>query len=288
MTDTADPLRRLGPAILGAGGFACADVLAKVALNAGADVLTTATSRGVFAVLLLYAWLKVGTPPRAITPRARRISIALGVVFTANLLLLFKAFELIEVPVAIQTYFVYPLLTGLIAAVTGVEALTMRGFAAAVVAFTGLAVMIGAHPGGLAGLGVLAALAAACCRVIILLISRASLQDTDARLITWYTLSASTLLLAACSLAAWNWQPPATLLGWLALVGLAVFTTVGILAVYVSTARIGPFRTALFMNLEPLLTAVGSAIILDEVLTPLQLLGGALMLAALVAFQLRR
>jgi probable blue pigment (indigoidine) exporter len=52
--------------------------------------------------------------------------------------------------------------------------------------------------------------------------------------------------------------------------------------------RIGPFRTALFMNLEPLLTALGSALFLAQVLTPLQALGGGIMLAALVMFQLRR
>jgi drug/metabolite transporter (DMT)-like permease len=42
------------------------------------------------------------------------------------------------------------------------------------------------------------------------------------------------------------------------------------------------------MNLEPLLTAIGSALFLGEVLTPLQVLGGTIMLAALVTFQLRR
>jgi drug/metabolite transporter (DMT)-like permease len=42
------------------------------------------------------------------------------------------------------------------------------------------------------------------------------------------------------------------------------------------------------MNLEPLLTTIGSALFLAEVLTPLQALGGAVMLAALVMFQLRK
>jgi drug/metabolite transporter (DMT)-like permease len=122
----------------------------------------------------------------------------------------------------------------------------------------------------------------------MLLVTRAWMQGADARLMTCYSFLASTVLLVAWSIATWNWQPPATALGWVALVGLAVFTTVGILAVYISTVRIGPFRTALFMNLEPPLTAVGSAIFLGEVLTPLQMLGGGIMLAALVAFQLRR
>jgi drug/metabolite transporter (DMT)-like permease len=42
------------------------------------------------------------------------------------------------------------------------------------------------------------------------------------------------------------------------------------------------------MNLEPLITAILSAILLGDRLTPLQVAGGAVMIAALCAFQLRR
>src|SRR5262245_25417686 len=284
----ANPLHRIGPAVLGAGAFACADVLGKVTLNAGADVLTAVTFRSYVGLGLLYAWLRFEPPAAVVDRRARWISLGLGVLFAGNIFGLFKAFELIEVPVAVLTYFVYPLLTGLAGAATGVEALTLRGLATALTAFAGLALMIGAHPGGIAILGVLAALGAACCRVVMLLITRATLGSTNARLITWYSLVSSTALFTVFALAMWNWQPPSTTLGWFALVGLGVTTTIAILAVYVSTVRIGPFRTALFMNLEPLLTAIGSAVFLDEVLNAPQMLGGAIMLAALVMFQLRR
>jgi len=269
-------LERLAPAILGASAFACA------------DVLTLATVRSYIGLALLAARLALSPRPARMTPRAKWMSLLLGVLFTGNVFWLFKAFETIEVPVAVLTYFVYPLLTGLAAAATGLEPLTWRGAAAALTAFGGLALMIGVHPGGLALAGVLAALAAAACRVVMLLITRASLSGTDARLITWYSLLCSTALFTLWSLAAWNWQPPAGLTGWLALIALGVTTTVAILAVYMSTVRIGPFRTALFMNLEPLLTAIGSAVFLGEVLTGLQMVGGGIMLAALVVFQLRR
>ena len=49
--------------------------------------------------------------------------------------------------------------------------------------------------------------------------------------------------------------------------------------------RIGAFRTALIMNLEPLTATVLSAVALSEIMSPLQAVGGATMLAALVAFQ---
>jgi probable blue pigment (indigoidine) exporter len=50
--------------------------------------------------------------------------------------------------------------------------------------------------------------------------------------------------------------------------------------------RVGPFGTALIMNLEPLIAMAGSALVLGDSITPLQRLGSAIMLAALVAFQL--
>ena len=69
---------------------------------------------------------------------------------------------------------------------------------------------------------------------------------------------------------------------------MSVATTAGILFIFVSTVRIGPFRTALIMNLEPLTAMILSAIVLGEVITPVQGFGSAIMLAALVAFQLWR
>ncbi len=53
---------------------------------------------------------------------------------------------------------------------------------------------------------------------------------------------------------------------------------------FVSTARVGPFRTALFMNLEPLLATIGSGMFLGEVISARR----RVMIAALAAFQLRK
>ncbi len=279
---------QIGPAVLGASSFACADVLSKVVLIDGADVLTMSAVRAVLGVAMLFAWLKLVPPPAAFTLRATWVSLGLGVLFAGNVFLLFKAIETVEVPIAILTYFVYPLLTGLAAAASRLEQITWRGAAAAVAAFLGLALMIGAHPTALAAGGILAALGAALCRVVILLVTRALLSGADPLRITWYSLVSSTVVFVIAGLAAWNWQPPATTSGWLALIVLSAAVTTGLLGVFASTMRIGPFRTALFMNLEPLLTTIGSALFLAEVLTPLQALGGVVMLAALVMFQLRR
>ena len=161
-------LAQFGPVVLGASSFAFSDVVLKVTLQAGADVLTISFVRGFIGLLMLLAWLRMtGRRPADFPPRARWIALGLGVVFAGNVFLLFKAIEAIEVPIAILTYFVYPLLTGIVAAATGLDRLTWRGGAAAVVALLGLALMIGAHPAALAVFGIVAALAASCCRVLL-------------------------------------------------------------------------------------------------------------------------
>jgi drug/metabolite transporter (DMT)-like permease len=285
---SARRLAVIGPALLGASSFACADVLSKVTFRAGGDVLTVSTLRGVIGLAVLFVWLRFARQPTLIARRAKWVSLGLGVLFAANVFLLFKAIEAIEVAIAILTYFVYPLLTGIAAAVIGLEKLSWRGALAAFSAFLGLGMMLGAHPAGLALAGVLAALAAAGCRVVLLLVTRATMQGADPLAITLYSLVSSTALFIAASLITLNWQPPLTAAGWLALVGLSISVMTGILGVFASTVRIGPFRTALFMNLEPLLTAMGSVAFLGELITPLQALGGAVMIAALTVFQLRR
>ena len=115
-----------------------------------------------------------------------------------------------------------------------------------------------------------------------------SLQDADPPVTTWYTILGSTLVLGLAALVTWDWQGPAGAGGWAALIGVSVGTTIAVLALFVSIKRIGPFRSALIMYLEPLLSTVLSAPVLGDVLTTWQAVGGAIMLAALISFQLRR
>jgi probable blue pigment (indigoidine) exporter len=285
---TATPLAQIAPAVIGASSFAVVDILIRWGFQAGADSLTMVMIRGVVGIPLLYAWMRYGGMPKAMTPRERWVSLGFGVLFAGNVYLLFLAIEVMPVPIAILTYFVYPLLTGLIAAATKLDTLTWRGALAALAAFAGLALMLGAHPGGIALVGVAASLGASLCRTTTLLLTRSMLAGTDARLITWYSLVASTVLFAIWAAATGTWNPPQTAFGWVCVAGIGVGTTVALLAIFTSTMRIGPFRTALFMNLEPLLATIGAGLLLGELITPLQAVGGAVMIGALVMFQLRR
>jgi len=278
----------LVPGIFAALGFGASNVFGKVAFASGADVLTLVTFRGFVGIAFVWGWLHFSAPPRAHTPRARRVSLGLGLLFAANVYCVFKAIEAIPVPIAVLAYFVYPILTGIGGAVTGLDRLTWRGALAALAAFGGLALMIGAHTEGIAPLGLAYAFAGACARTAMLLITRASLEGADARLTSGYSLASSTAVLALLCLATQTWNLPQTLPGWGGFLGTSVATTVAVVALFASTARIGPFRTALTMNLEPVVSTLLSLLLLGETIGPVQMLGAAIMIAALCAFQLKR
>lgn len=283
-TRLPDLLPGLGAAV----SFSVADVLGKVVFASGMDVLSLVTLRGVLAAAFFWWWLHVSPPRLRHNRRQRWVAIGLGVLFSANIFGLLLAIKLLPLSIAILAYFVYPLLTGLAGAVFGIERLSWRSFLTALTAFGGLALMLGAQPSDLPATGIIAALAGAVFRVISLLLTRAELQGTDARATTWYSLGPVAVIFVVISLLVGEFNTPDSWIGWAAFIGMSISTTLSTFLIYVSTDRVGPFRTALLMNLEPVLSSCFSFAFLDEPATLLQLSGGAIMVAAICAFQFRR
>lgn len=282
------PLAAVAPALVAAVTFGSVSVAAKVAFVAGSDVATFLAFRGILGAVLLWLWLRVRPALRRFTRRELNVALVVGVLSAANVFTIFRAIELIPVPVAVLTYFIYPLLTGLAAPLAGLERLSARGFVAAAVAFAGLALMIGTHAGALAPAGIALAAASGAFRAAMLLVTRIELPAVDSRATTFYSTVASTPLFLAMVLVAGAIHLPVGAAGWTAFLWASVGGIVALLATFVSAVRIGPFRTALVMNLEPVAAALLSVLLLGETLSAIQAVGAAIMIGALVWFQLRR
>ena len=282
-----DRMHRLAPGIAAGTLLGISDVLAKIVLAGGVDVVSMLSFRSLVGLAFVATWFRFGRRPTA-NVQVRVISMIVGIIFAGLIFCLFKAIERIDVPTAILSYFTYPLLTGLAAAFAGLEPLRRKGVLCAIVAFCGLALLIEAHPAGFAVVGVAYAIGAAACRTAVLLVTRAYLVGADPRLTTWYSMLSSTLIFLVASVAQQAWNLPHSGLAWTYLVTLSLATTAAILFVFLSTVRIGAFRTAVIMHLEPLTATIVSALALGQVLTPVQALGVIVMLAGLIAFQVWR
>ncbi len=75
--------------------------------------------------------------------------------------------------------------------------------------------------------------------------------------------------------------------GWIAC--LAVVSTVGAIGLFFAgLRRVGPTTASILSTVEPLVTVVLAFAVFGEALGPVQLAGGALVLAAVLALQTRK
>jgi drug/metabolite transporter (DMT)-like permease len=292
MSSTALPHRaglgELWPGITAALSFSGVDIFIKVVFASGMDVVTMVSLRGMLVVAFMFAWLRISPPPLSHTPRQRRIAWVIGVLFAGTMYGLVEAISLLPVSIAILAYFAYPLLTGIAGGLTGLDRLGWPTLLTALAAFLGLTLMLGAEFHNLSGPGIAWALGAAGFRVVSLLMTRAYLNGTDPRLTTWYSMLPSTLIFLIASVVIGEWHMPGNLLGWAAFAATSIGSTLSTLLIYLSTNRIGPFRTAFIMNLEPLVTTILSMLLLGEMLTAPQAFGAVIMLISLGFFQFAR
>src|SRR5436309_2893169 len=76
---------------------------------------------------------------------------------------------------------------------------------------------------------------------------------------------------------------PRTPAGWLAVLGIAIVSTVAaIVLFFAGLERVGPTRAAVLSTVEPVCTVLLAAALLGESVAPSELVGGALILTAVV------
>src|SRR6516225_5572156 len=121
-----DRMHRLAPGIAAGTSLGISDVLAKFRLTGGVDVVSMLSFRSLVGLAFVASWFRFGRRPTA-NVQVRVVSTAVGIIFAGLIFCLFKAIETIDVPTAILSYFTYPLLTGLTAAIAGLEPLRWKG-----------------------------------------------------------------------------------------------------------------------------------------------------------------
>lgn len=270
-----------------AGGFSTIGILAKLAYASHINVTTLLAGRFLLTTIILWS-IVVATRQSVPSKRPLIAGLGLGTIgFGLQVTLLFVSLESIDAALSSLLFYSYPAMVVVGALLTRREELTTRRLSSLGLALAGVALVFsGAGTARRDTTGVLLSLASAFLYSLIILaadrLGRAMPPLTLSAVVS--TGAATTFLLTGLLLK--NLQVHVAPQGWAEIVALALATAVPLAAFYRGIAMVGPSTASILLTVEPALTVVLAAIVLGERLGVFQLLGGGLVLSAVVLVQL--
>ncbi len=193
----------------------------------------------------------------------------------------------IKVSLAVVLLYSFPLLVGLLAAVSGRERIRIPKALALLVAFAGLVMAIGLETDSVDWRGIALVLMAALGIAGNLTFSGPYLEGVDSLTVNiwnnlWGAIALGVFLAFSGSVAL-----PVTGFGWGMLVAVIGCYILGLGLMFGALKYLPPSQAAVMLNLEPVITIVVAVLWRHEVLQPLQWLGVLIMLGALCFSALR-
>jgi drug/metabolite transporter (DMT)-like permease len=296
-TDLVPAVRVASPAragavlcLVSAAGFGVAAVIAKQAYSAGVTVPMMLTLRFGVAAALFWAIVAFRRPARP-APRVLAVCIGLGGIgYALQAALYFSALSWIDGSLTGLLLYLYPALVTLLAIMLRRERPERRRMAALACSGAGLLLILGTGASGrpVAAIGVVLAVGAAVAYAIYLTVAAGLPKDLDLFLLSAIVCSSAAVTMGAAAVATGTLRSP-TADGWLWIVMLAVFSTVlPISLLFAGMRLVGAPTAAILSCAEPAVTVLTTAMIYGERLTAGQVVGGVVVLAAVVILQARR
>jgi drug/metabolite transporter (DMT)-like permease len=201
--------------------------------------------------------------------------------------LYFSALERMDASLLALILYIYPALVLIGAVAVGRERASARRLTALLIALTGTAlVLVGAASGSLDALGTAMGFGSALAYTVYILVG-----DRAGVGVPPIALSAFVCLGATCTFAlasVMHGGPQLTFgaEGWAWVVAIAIVSTVAaILCFFAGLARVGPSAASILSTLEPVVTVALAATAFGESLGAVQVVGGALVLGAVLVMQ---
>jgi drug/metabolite transporter (DMT)-like permease len=276
--------------VLAAAGFGAMAIFAKLAYAAGFDAASLLLLRFTIAAVVLWAIVLVRRPSR---PSLRTVlaAVALGAFgYAVQAASFFFALERIDASMASLLLYVYPTLVLIGAIAMGRERATRRRVTALALASAGtVLVLMGGAAGALDPIGVALALVAAISYTAYILSADRAVRDADPVLLVAMILTSAAVVVGIFNAAAGGPHlGHVGASGWSAAAGVAVVSTVlPVIAFLVGIQRVGPATASIVSTVEPVITVMLAMAVFGEQLAPVQVLGGAAVLGAVVLVNVR-
>jgi drug/metabolite transporter (DMT)-like permease len=274
--------------------FGAMGIFGKLAYDEGATVGTLLAVRFLLAAALFWVLVvatRAARQLRTLSGRDVGIALALGAVgYSAQAGAYFAALQRLDAGLLSLLLYTFPAMVTVAAIALGRERASRRKAGALVVASAGLVlVLAGAGAGALDPAGTMLGVTAAVVYTTYILTSAGVAERVGPLLLSALvcTGAATTLTLATVFGGDMHLgDVSAAGFGWLA--GIAVVSTVGAVSLFFAgLKRVGPTTASILSTAEPVTTVVLAFLAFGESLGPVQLAGGALVLAAALVLSVR-
>jgi drug/metabolite transporter (DMT)-like permease len=274
--------------ILSAAGFGAMAIFGKLAYDEGVEVGDLLLVRFALAAAALLAVAAARGALRGLPRRAVLVSLAMGAVgYATQSGLFFSALDRMDASLLALVLYTYPVLVVVAAVALGRERATARRIGALLAASAGVVlVLAGAASGSFDAVGAAMGFGAALAYTTYILVGDRVVADVPLLALAALVCAgaATTFAIAAAVRGGPELSFGAAGFGWIA--AIALVSTVGaILTFFAGLARVGPSAAAILSVFEPVVTVALAAAAFGESLAPVQLLGGALVLVAIVVMQ---
>jgi drug/metabolite transporter (DMT)-like permease len=263
--------------------FALNNTSASLAYHGGSNPLTVAAVRFFLPTVALVVWLRLRGVSPFLSPSKGWVAVGLGFVTAIYSWAVLAAINEVPLAQAILVFYLFPLIATAVVGLWGWEKFSWKTITAIVLAFVGLALALDPRGSDLEIEGVALAFVGAIGFAVVITVSSRLFRAGDARPLTFYMTAVASVLLFTLCLARHEFVLPQTGMGWIGFGGAAVLFAFGIIGFFVAVSMIGPVRVSVLSYAEPVITAVLGVFVLGEKLTPIQIVGIALVIVALVA-----
>ena len=280
---TAAADRRFGLVliIISAASFGVMPIFARLAYNAGAEPITVLFLRFTIAavVMNLIMILRRTAYPRGLV--LLELILLGAIAYVGESLAYFLALKMASAGLVALLLYIYPALVTALSAVFLKEHLTRVKIVALFIALSGTALTLRISGGG-SLMGILLGIAAAVDYAIYILLGSRIVRRSGPMASTTVIIT-STAGVYVGIVAIHGTTYPTTSTGWIAIIAIALISTVlAFVTFFTGLKRIGPTTTSTLSTFEPIVAVVLAAIVLGETISPIQILGGILILAAVV------
>jgi drug/metabolite transporter (DMT)-like permease len=279
-----------------AAGFGAMAVFGKLAYDEGTTVGTLLSARFALAAVLFWVLVFAGGHAaaglRGLPRRDLLIALGLGAFgYAAQAGCFFAALDRIDASLLSLMLYTYPSMVAVAAILLRRERANARRFTALVLASGGLVlVLVNAKAGTLDPVGAALALAAAMVYTTYILTSQGIAGRISPTVLSALVCTGATVTLTAGTAAIGDLEPgTVTATGWGWLLSLAVVSTVVAVSLFFAgLKRVGPTSAAILSTAEPVVTVILAFLVFGELLGPFQLLGGALVIVAVLVLASHR